>query len=776
MLLRWLPAAALLAVPLEAALLNQIDPLPPQTSPLTFAQSLKEAQDTFAAADKFFAAARLEHARDRESVERMERAVAQHQAEIPGMEFAGMQDPLPLRQTQQRTSPLAFAQSRKAAEDAWAAADKLFAAARLENTRDSVERVEHAVARARRHQAEIPGAEFAGMQAPPAADMHPCKMDCSNQGLCLAGKCMCRDGFYGDLCEHPRCLNDCSGHGQCLTGQCKCSSNYGGEDCSQLIQTQSSLAFLRRGLAAESAELAKQSSQSPSAKVSQVVTKACPLNCNSRGDCRDGTCECHDGWTGSSCQDYLQPALVDLTEGQSTSSCANQCSGHGVCESNGCKCHEGYRGEACDEAFQLEQPLQLKLQQVSKEDEQHTVTCPGGCGHGICKVGICDCDAGWQGTSCSISDEAALQGLEEQAALSSVPAAASWIGTGHADEVGTRALRAAPNQVTVPKTQLSAIQGQTEQGQRASSSFGVQAASALNRWLKSAKKVSSERPVDQLASLLSSAAMPAFALLERISCAVCTEVGRDLGIDLAQMPCETSSTMRCIHYDRPLESRGDGDLQAPARAPAIGTHVRLVGLQGAEASLNGLKGCVTDADADTAVVSLSGAPEAVLHQRASETVTVQLGHLRVLWSQAPGMYPAHTDSSLVTLAPRSSAPGLEVKDLQTGEWFNVEEALLPDDCLLFVGDPLDYASAHQYPALMHRPAVCGQSKGGGSGEHRISTPFFLYPRAEAVLAPQKLPRLVFDDLNGNVNGCRDRFPWKKHTCYYSDLVYSESKD
>lgn len=32
----------------------------------------------------------------------------------------------------------------------------------------------------------------------------------------------------------------------------------------------------------------------------------------------------------------------------------------------------------------------------------------------LCQVGICDCDAGWQGTSCSISDEAALQGLEEQ--------------------------------------------------------------------------------------------------------------------------------------------------------------------------------------------------------------------------------------------------------------------------------------------------------------------------------------------------------------------------
>lgn len=32
-------------------------------------------------------------------------------------------------------------------------------------------------------------------------------------------------------------------------------------------------------------------------------------------------------------------------------------------------------------------PLQLQLQQVTKEDEQRLVSCLGGCGHGTCKAG-----------------------------------------------------------------------------------------------------------------------------------------------------------------------------------------------------------------------------------------------------------------------------------------------------------------------------------------------------------------------------------------------------
>jgi len=404
-----------------------------------------------------------------------------------------------------KRSALAFAQSRRAAESAWATADKLFAAARSESAQDAIERVERAVSMARSQKDEIPGSMFAGMQAPPTASSHPCRSDCSNQGMCLAGKCLCNNGFYGDSCEHRRCLNDCSGNGQCLTGRCKCSTNYGGEDCSQLLQTQSSLAaFLKRGLAAESEELAKQHST-----VQQKKEKACPLNCNSRGDCRDGTCQCRDGWTGLSCQDYEQPALIDFTE--ASAACAGRCSGNGICESGQCRCNEGFHGKACElgAAELAVKPLQLQLQQVTKEDEERALTCMGGCsGHGECKVGICDCEAGWQGTSCNISAEAALQGnAEEEQELAKVPSAASWIAT---SAVSGRALRAPQlrTQDSKPSLLSTNIQGQTQPHVERESSLGTSAATALNAWLKTARKVSKGRPVDELASLLSAAIAP----------------------------------------------------------------------------------------------------------------------------------------------------------------------------------------------------------------------------------------------------------------------------
>eukprot|EP00438_Fugacium_kawagutii_P035492 Skav226803 [mRNA] locus=scaffold2056:54674:61423:+ [translate_table: standard] len=113
-----------------------------------------------------------------------------------------------------KRSALAFAQSRRAAETAWATADKLFAAARSETTRDAIERVERAVSTARIQSKLFQRSKSRRCQV----SMHPCSSDCSNQGMCLAGKCLCNDGFYGESCEHRRCLNDCSGKGQCLTG------------------------------------------------------------------------------------------------------------------------------------------------------------------------------------------------------------------------------------------------------------------------------------------------------------------------------------------------------------------------------------------------------------------------------------------------------------------------------------------------------------------------------------------------------------------------------
>jgi len=280
---------------------------------------------------------------------------------------------------------------------------------------------------------------------------------------------------------------------------------------------------------------------------------------------------------------------------------------------------------------------------------------------------------------------------------------------------------------------------------------------------------------------LAGEAMGAFRLLERLALGICAEIGRDIGIDLAAMVADGSPAMRCIHYDRPYANEGSGDAAAAPSGPVpVGSTVRVVGLGGADAALNGMTGAVQASDAGEVVVALSSVPEVVISARGGgRSARVPASHVRVVNPRVPGIYPAHTDSALITIAPRSSIAGLEAKDLRTGEWWRIEEIMGPDECLVFVGDPLDYASLHRYPAFMHRATMpCeGPRPGRGAGgraAHRVSTPFFLYPRDSAVLSPKSLPSVVFDDLNGNVDNCRDRFPWKKQSCYYSDLVYSEN--
>lgn len=270
-------------------------------------------------------------------------------------------------------------------------------------------------------------------------------------------------------------------------------------------------------------------------------------------------------------------------------------------------------------------------------------------------------------------------------------------------------------------------------------------------------------------------AMAAFALFERLALRVCEELGRDIGVDLAAMLTDNSPTLRLIHYDRPFESRGPLDHhQAPGRTPAAGTSVRLVMLAGEDGALNGAKGTVLSSAGSAAEVELDAktTPRAVVAARGSSRIRVPLSNLRVIDQDAPGMYPAHADSSLVTVAPRSTAAGLEAKDLRTGEWFRLEERMRDDECLIFLGDPLDYASGHRYRALMHRPAVPCAPLAGEGVRPRISTPFFLYPHEQAILKAPGLPGLAFGSLNTNAGGCRDRMPWRRVSCYYSDLVYS----
>eukprot|EP00440_Ansanella_granifera_P037611 gb/GFBE01040807.1/.p1 GENE.gb/GFBE01040807.1/~~gb/GFBE01040807.1/.p1 ORF type:complete len:461 (+),score=103.64 gb/GFBE01040807.1/:1-1383(+) len=361
-------------------------------------------------------------------------------------------------------SSLAFAQARRGARDAWAAADRLFAAAKHESSRDAAKQ-------AKSKTLSAPGRDFAGMQVKQSS---------------------------------RRCQNDCSGNGECLDGKCRCSTMFAGEDCSRELLSASMLSLR---LAAEKERLEKQQNHG------QRTEKACALDCDGHGSCRGGVCECHDGWSGPACQDYARPSPVTL-EQAATPSCADPlCSGNGACQAGVCSCSDGYGGAACEHHLQQQQesvdtqPLQLQLQQVTEEDKLAS-GCLGGCGgHGSCQAGLCDCEPGWQGTSCEISAEAALHGPEPQRTVADVPRAASWIASevSQASNARPRALRAVGQDSKLASLLASSANIQQEAAHTSQpSAMGTAAATALHTLLADAAVSGQSNRGSGLAALIKS--------------------------------------------------------------------------------------------------------------------------------------------------------------------------------------------------------------------------------------------------------------------------------
>eukprot|EP00735_Rhodelphis_limneticus_P005073 TRINITY_DN1677_c0_g1::TRINITY_DN1677_c0_g1_i1::g.17772::m.17772 TRINITY_DN1677_c0_g1::TRINITY_DN1677_c0_g1_i1::g.17772 ORF type:complete len:1297 (-),score=442.73,sp/Q00689/GP63_LEIGU/32.14/2e-56,Peptidase_M8/PF01457.11/1.3e-98,EGF_2/PF07974.8/1.1e+04,EGF_2/PF07974.8/0.00082,EGF_2/PF07974.8/7.5e-05,EGF_2/PF07974.8/0.0013,EGF_2/PF07974.8/0.18,EGF_2/PF07974.8/0.32,hEGF/PF12661.2/1.1e+03,hEGF/PF12661.2/0.013,hEGF/PF12661.2/0.43,hEGF/PF12661.2/5.1,hEGF/PF12661.2/1.8,hEGF/PF12661.2/1.4e+02 TRINITY_D len=64
-------------------------------------------------------------------------------------------------------------------------------------------------------------------------------------------------------------------------------------------------------------------------------TQTCPMNCNGRGACSNGVCQCISGYTGVSCEAMTCPG-------------DGRCSGNGYCMSGKCVCVGGYTGTQCE--------------------------------------------------------------------------------------------------------------------------------------------------------------------------------------------------------------------------------------------------------------------------------------------------------------------------------------------------------------------------------------------------------------------------------------------
>ncbi|XP_070560322.1 teneurin-3-like [Ptychodera flava] len=134
----------------------------------------------------------------------------------------------------------------------------------------------------------------------------------------------------------------------------------------------------------------------------KASAKPCPLDCLGRGGCKDGICDCVEGWTGGDCSKVdpisceeddcgghgtLREGVCHCSEGWTGDNCLqvdcipSDCNGHGSCVEETCICDQGWKGIMCDE-----------------------VDCiPSDCNtNGQCVDGVCHCDTDWQGDDCSI--------------------------------------------------------------------------------------------------------------------------------------------------------------------------------------------------------------------------------------------------------------------------------------------------------------------------------------------------------------------------------------
>ncbi|XP_051519109.1 tenascin-X [Myxocyprinus asiaticus] len=214
-----------------------------------------------------------------------------------------------------------------------------------------------------------------------------CPDDCNNRGKCVNGECVCDRGFTGPDCSTNTCPDNCNNRGRCVNGKCVCDAGFTGPNCRTLTCPDN---CNNRGLCVNGKCVCATGFTGPN-----CGTQTCPENCHNRGRCVNGKCVCDSGFTGPSCSEMSCPGNCNkrgqCVNGQcvcessfmgpdcSSRSCPRNCSNRGRCVDGQCVCDAGFTGSDC--SFKA---------------------CPGNCSNrGRCVNGKCVCDMGFSGQDCS---------------------------------------------------------------------------------------------------------------------------------------------------------------------------------------------------------------------------------------------------------------------------------------------------------------------------------------------------------------------------------------
>uniref|UniRef100_A0A670HZS0 Fibronectin type-III domain-containing protein n=1 Tax=Podarcis muralis TaxID=64176 RepID=A0A670HZS0_PODMU len=243
---------------------------------------------------------------------------------------------------------------------------------------------------------------------------------CSNHGSFDLSRCLCEceAGWSGATCAEPTCPGGCGGpqRGKCANGRCQCRPRLlrcplrGAAFLPRRLQRPRALCgralrllpwllwtFLCRpglpaGLPRSWPMCGWAVRVRPRLLGPDCGSRACPSNCNRRGECHNGRCICEPGFMGPRGR-CLKGAVCACHKGYTGPDCGQlacpeDCSGRGECQNGVCLCHDGYSGEDCFERRGLMPGEEYTVTVRAEKGQRYGPPSPRPCVH-VCSLEQC---------------------------------------------------------------------------------------------------------------------------------------------------------------------------------------------------------------------------------------------------------------------------------------------------------------------------------------------------------------------------------------------------